>query len=325
MTVAILVLTALATAFISGSNDGATLVALNTRTGVISPLRAVVVLSVFVGLGPFVVGTAVASTVADGLVTFERAGGTLAFVVAGMSALVVVFVLSRRGLPTSVTLALTGGIVGAGIGFGLLVHWGVVAAVLLAGLIAPLLAATVGFIAASAEEWLKPPAMSRKLRRAGEWVGFTVESFAYGSNDAEKLVAIMAIAIGATTTGGRAGSIRLSPIGQVGMAAVFVPGVVVSVSKVARRVSERMVQVRSDTAIGVTLCASGVVLLTSWLGYPISSTQAATGALLGVGARSAPKRVQWGEAGAIAVAWMITLPASILLSAMAGVALRIVR
>ncbi len=326
VTVWILVAAALCTAVVSGSNDGATLVALNTRTGSISPLRAVVVLSVFVGVGPFLVGTAVASTVAHGLVGFEHSGGTLAFVVAVVCALAVVFVSSHRGLPTSVTLALTGSIVGAGVGFGLLVHWGVVAAVCLAGLCAPLVAAVAGFALASVELRLRPPAMRRRARRVTEWVGFVLESFAYGANDAEKLAAIMAVAIGATSTAGSRGSaLTLSPLGQVAIAVCFAPGIVISVRQVARRVSERMVQVRSDTAIGVSFCASGVVLVTSLFGYPISSTQAATGALLGVGARSEPSRVQWGQAGAIAVAWVVTLPTSVALAAVVGVTFRALR
>lgn len=320
LSIALLVAAALATALVSGSNDGATLVALNTRTTTISPINAIVILSVLVGLGPFLVGTAVATTVAHGLVAFEQHGGSVAFLVAVLCALVVVFALSHRGLPTSVTLALTGTIVGAGIGFGLPVHWGVVAAVLLAGVVAPLAAAAAGFAAASAEQHFQPPALPRRARRAVEWAGFVIEAFAYGSNDAEKLVAIMAVAIGSGTAG-----IRVSPLGQAGLALCFAPGILLSVRQVAARVSERMVQVRSDTVIGVTFCASGVVLVSSALGYPISSTQAATAALLGVGARVAPRRVQWGQAGAIGMAWVVTLPISIALAATVGVLFRVLR
>ncbi|MHB8191386.1 MAG: inorganic phosphate transporter [Ferrimicrobium sp.] len=311
---------ALATALVSGSNDGATLVALNTRTTMISPLNAVVVLSVLVGLGPLIVGTAVATTVAHGLVAFESIGGSAAFLVAVLCALLIVFILSHRGLPTSVTLALTGSIVGAGVGFGLPVHWAVVGAVLLAGVAAPLVAAVAGFALGASEQRLQPPALPRRARRGVEWLGFLIQSFAYGSNDAEKLVAIMAVALGSG-----AEVIRVSPLGQAAMALCFAPGILLSVRQVAARVSERMVQIRSDTAIGVAFCASGVVLVFSLLGYPISSTQAATAAALGVGARLAPWRVQWGQAGTIGMAWLVTLPLSIVLAAGVGVVFRVLR
>ncbi len=315
--VALLICAALLTAVVSGSNDGATLVALNTRTTTITPGLALMGLSAFVAFGPFLVGTAVARTVARGLVAFEQSGGSLAFLVAVACALAVVFFLSHRGMPTSVTLALTGTIVGSGLGFRLPVHWATVGAVLLAGLVAPLGAALAGYIVASIELRLKPPALPPRARRNAERLGFLLECFAYSSNDAEKLVAIMAIAIGTTS-----GAIRLSPLGQIGLGLCFAPGILLSLRQVARRVSERMVQVRSDTVIGVTFCASGVVLACSALGYPISSTQAATAALVGVGARVAPRRVQWGEAAAIGLAWVVTLPLALGLAAGAGFVIR---
>jgi PiT family inorganic phosphate transporter len=318
--VVVLVAVALATSLVSGSNDGATLVSLNTRTTTVSPRFAIVVLSIFVGLGPFLVGTAVATTLARGLVAFESSGGSLAFLVAVLSALVIVFALSHRGLPTSVTLALTGTIVGAGIGFSLPVHWVVVGAVLVSGLVAPGAAAVAGFAVASAEHRLRPPALPMRARRQVERLGFLIEALAYSSNDAEKLVAIMAVATGSTT-----GVLKASPFGQFAIALCFAPGILLSVHQVASRVAERMVRVRSDTAIGVTFCASGIVLVFSWLGYPISSTQAATAALIGTGARVSPRQVQWSDAAAIGLAWVVTLPISIGLAAAVGAAVRAVR
>jgi len=318
--VIVLVILALATALVSGSNDGATLVALNTRTTTIAPLRAMVVLAFFVAVGPMIVGTAVASTVAHGLVAFEKSGGELAFIVAIACALIVVFVLSHRGLPTSVTLAITGSIVGAGIGFALPVHWGVVVAVLLAGVVAPLSAALVAYVLTDIEQRLRPPELPRRFRKTVEWFGFLLQSFAYGTNDAEKLVAILAVALGIASNG-----VKISILGQIGVAILFIPGILLSVRQVAARVAERITHVRSDTAIEVTVCAAGVVLLSSLLGYPISSTQAATAALVGVGARTAPRQVQWSQIGRVGVAWLVTLPLAIGTAAIVGLVVRFIR
>jgi PiT family inorganic phosphate transporter len=318
--VIVLVILALATALVSGSNDGATLVALNTRTTTIAPLRAMVVLAFFVAVGPMIVGTAVASTVAHGLVAFEKSGGELAFIVAIACALIVVFVLSHRGLPTSVTLAITGSIVGAGIGFALPVHWGVVVAVLLAGVVAPLSAALVAYVLTDIEQRLRPPELPRRSRKTAEWFGFLLQSFAYGTNDAEKLVAILAVALGIASNG-----VKISILGQIGVAILFIPGILLSVRQVAARVAERITHVRSDTAIEVTVCAAGVVLLSSLLGYPISSTQAATAALVGVGARTAPRQVQWSQIGRVGVAWLVTLPLAIGTAAIVGLVVRFIR
>jgi len=318
--VIVLVILALAAALVSGSNDGATLVALNTRTTTIAPLRAMVVLAFFVAVGPMIVGTAVASTVAHGLVAFEKSGGELAFIVAIACALIVVFVLSHRGLPTSVTLAITGSIVGAGIGFALPVHWGVVVAVLLAGVVAPLSAALVAYVLTDIEQRLRPPELPRRFRKTAEWFGFLLQSFAYGTNDAEKLVAILAVALGIASNG-----VKISILGQIGVAILFIPGILLSVRQVAARVAERITHVRSDTAIEVTVCAAGVVLLSSLLGYPISSTQAATAALVGVGARTAPRQVQWSQIGRVGVAWLVTLPLAIGTAAIVGLVVRFIR
>lgn len=320
LTTGVLLALAFATALVSGSNDGATLVALNTRTTTVSPLRAVALLAVFVAVVPMIVGTAVAATVARGLVAFEQQGGTLAFLSAVSCALVLVYVLSHRGLPTSVTLAITGALVGAGLGFGLPVHWSTVLAVLLAGVVAPLLAAVVGFVLADLELRLRPPQLPRRLRRAAEWTGCALQFFAYGSNDAEKLVAIVAVAFGLGPAG-----VAISSPSQAVLGVFFAIGVLLSVRQVAARVAERIVRVRSDTAIEVTMGAALVVLGTSLIGYPISSTQAATAALVGVGARTAPRQLQWGQIGRIGLAWVVTLPLAFAAAALVGLVVRLVR
>lgn len=320
LTTGVLLALAFATALVSGSNDGATLVALNTRTTTVSPLRAVALLAVFVAVVPMIVGTAVAATVARGLVAFEQQGGALAFLCAISCALLLVFLLSHHGLPTSVTLAITGALVGAGVGFGLPVHWGTVLAVLLAGVVAPFLAAVVGFLLADLELRLRPPQLPRPARKVAEWAGCTLQFFAYGSNDAEKLVAIVAVAFGLGPTG-----VAISTPSQAVIGLCFAAGVLLSVRQVAARVAERIVRVRSDTAIEVTMGAALVVLGTSLIGYPISSTQAATAALVGVGARSAPRQLQWGQIGRIGLAWVVTLPLAFGSAALVGLVVGLLR
>ncbi|MHB1613195.1 MAG: inorganic phosphate transporter, partial [Actinomycetes bacterium] len=122
MTAALLLVAALAYAVACGANDGGMLVGLATRTGTIPPLLATVTMVVAVIAGPFVIGTTVANTLAHGLVSAAapRRSGTV-LVLAVLVSVLVVLVLSRWGLPTSLTLALVGGIVGAGLGAGLAV------------------------------------------------------------------------------------------------------------------------------------------------------------------------------------------------------------
>lgn len=110
---------ALAFAAISGFNDGSTLIALSLPNVALRPLASIAILVAAVALIPLVGGARVAETLARGLVSFEGQGGKALFLVAVLVALGVTFALSRRSLPTSLTLALLGAIVGTGIGRGL--------------------------------------------------------------------------------------------------------------------------------------------------------------------------------------------------------------
>jgi PiT family inorganic phosphate transporter len=145
--VTLLALTAVAFALVTGANDGATLVAINLPNPAIRPPAAIAILAIAVAVIPFA-GARVAETLALGLVSFEGGGGESHFLGAVVAALAVVFVLSRRGLPTSLTLALLGAIVGTGLGLGLSVSWATVITVVLIGLAAPAVSSIGGLLTA---------------------------------------------------------------------------------------------------------------------------------------------------------------------------------
>ncbi|NLE23402.1 MAG: hypothetical protein GX624_11595 [Actinobacteria bacterium] len=297
-------------ALVSGANDGATLAVMGTRTRRITPTVAVVVLMGLVALGPLVVGTAVATTLARRLVSFEGSQGRMALLAAVVAALVVVFALNKRGTPTSLTLSLTGGIVGAGLGAGLSVQWPAIAGVLLVGLAAPLLSVPAG--------WLVYRAMGGPLGRfiathcinAAQYVGYVLLGLAYSANDAQKMVAIIAIGTAA----------QLDPVaatvpGQLSIAALFGAGVLLTLRTMASRVGEGVMYIRTPHFIATSIGSSCVVLATSLLGVPVSTTQAATGAAVGSGVATTPFGVRWKEVSRIGVAWAVTMPLSLGLGA----------
>jgi PiT family inorganic phosphate transporter len=117
-TITPLVVAALAFAVITGANDGASLVGTNLASKAFSPTAAIVLLVVAVIFGPFVLGTAVATTLARGLVGFEGRSGDVALFIAVVVAVGLVYGVGHFGLPTSVTHALTGAIIGVGLGAG---------------------------------------------------------------------------------------------------------------------------------------------------------------------------------------------------------------
>jgi inorganic phosphate transporter, PiT family len=307
-------------ALMSGANDGATLVAMGTRTRIVRPEVGIAILVVTVALGPLLVGTAVATTLAHRLVSFGGEDGRVALLAAVVTSLLVVFILTRRGTPTSLTLALTGGIVGAGLGAGLPVQWPTVSKVLLIGIAAPLLSIPAGWLV---YEIMRGPAgrfIARHFIGETQYVGYLLQCLAYSANDAQKMVAIVAIGSAA----------QLDPVtatvrGQLAIAVLFGAGILLTVRVMASRVGEGVMYIRTPHFIATSIGSSCVVLATSALGVPVSSTQAATGAAVGSGVATSPFSLRWKEVSRIGLAWVITLPISIVLAAALAAAGRLAR
>ncbi len=307
---AFLLASASAFALVSGANDGSTLVAMGTRTRAIPPAVGIAVMLVLVAVGPLLVGTAVATTLAHRLVAFGGAEGRVALLAAVVTALIVVFVLTRRGTPTSLTLALTGGIVGAGIGARLPVQWPVVGKVLVIGLAAPLLSVVAGWLVYRALRGPLGRLVAQRFIHVSQYLGFALQCLAYSANDAQKMVAIVAIGTSA----------QLNPVaatveGQLAIALLFGAGILLTLRVMAGRVGEGVMYIRTPHFIATSIGSSVVVLATSVLGVPVSSTQAATGAAVGSGVAASPFSIRWNEVSKIGLAWVITLPVSIVLAA----------
>ena len=306
----LLLASASAFALVSGANDGSTLVAVGTRTRVVSPRAGIAIMMVMVAVGPLLVGTAVATTLAHRLVSFGGVEGRVALLAAVITALVVVFALTRRGTPTSLTLALTGGIVGAGIGARLPVQWPVVGKVLAVGFAAPLLSVPAGWLVYLVLRGPVGRLVAQRFIRVSQYLGFVLQCLAYSANDAQKMVAIVAIGTSA----------QLNPVaatvgGQLAIALLFGVGILLTVRVMAGRVGEGVMYIRTPHFIATSVGSSVVVLATSLLGVPVSSTQAATGAAVGSGVATSPFSIRWNEVSKIGLAWVITLPISIVLAA----------
>ncbi len=317
---ALLLASAAGFALVSGANDGATLTVMGTRTRRITPAVAVACLMALVAVGPLLVGTAVATTLAHRLVSFQGENGRIALLAAVVTALVVVFGLTRRGTPTSLTLALTGGIVGAGLGAGLPVQWSVIFKVIAIGIAAPLLSVPAGWLVYRILSGPLGRLIARRFINGAQYVGYLLQCLAYAANDAQKMVAIIAIGTSA----------RLDPVaatvpGQLAIAGLFGAGILLTVRTMAAGVGEGVMYIRTPHYIATAIGSSCVVLATSALGVPVSTTQAATGAAVGSGVATSPFGIRWNQVSRIVVAWLVTLPLSVGLGAALAAAGRLVR
>lgn len=311
---------ALGFATVNGVNDGGALVATGLKVPALRPLTAVGMLGVALVAAPALLGLQVAETLARRLVSFDAAGGAgadarLALLVAVVTAVAVVLVLSWRGLPTSLTLALVGGITGAGLGAGLTVSWPILGLVLAAGLAAPVVGAAAGFLLSRLAGRLPHSGRARARVRAAHVVGFGLQCFAYATNDGQKMMAVLAVATGAAQGSGR---LALGVAELALLAGLFCVGLVLGLRPAAATLSAEIIPARPSDAVAAELSSGGAVLGSAALGAPVSMTQSVAAALVGAGMSRGYQRVRWRAAGRLGLAWLITLPVSGALAAAAA-------
>lgn len=307
-------LAAVVFAFASGLNDGATLIAINLPNLALRPLVSLGILAAAIVAVPLVFGTLVAQTVAGRLVSFEGQGGERSFLVAVVVALLIVGLLSRRGIPTSLTLALMGAIVGTGLGQGRAVSWVTILGVTAVGIASPLASGAAGLLVVRGLGRVPlRGAASAQLRVLGA-LAFLLQALAYAANDGQKMIAVWAIA-GGLDAGRR---IVAEVPSQLMLAASFAVGTLVGIERFAGRLGRGVLPVRALHSMASEFGSASAVLLSALLGAPVSTTQASTAALVGAGVSEAIWRVRWEHATRIALAWLVTLPSSALAGALAA-------
>jgi inorganic phosphate transporter, PiT family len=300
---------------VTGANDGAALASMSARVVPGSLGVAMLVLTTAVVAAPLVT-VHVAVTLAERLVGFEAGAGQLSMLVAVTVSVGVVGLLAARGEPTSLTLALVGALGGAGLGSGLPVAWTWLFGVLLAAAIAPVAAAMLASAGTRVAALVPTRRPLRSRLRFGHRVGFALQAVAYATNDAQKMLAVAAIAL--------PGLLALegpSPLGLLGIGVLFLVGSIAGLRRVGRTLSDSVLPVRPPSAVAAELSSGTAVLLSSFVGAPVSMTQSITGGLLGSSVRTGYRSVRWGVALRLVRAWIVTLPAAFLSAALAAAVL----
>jgi inorganic phosphate transporter, PiT family len=312
-----LLVAAVAFAVVNGVNDGGALLSVGLDVRTLRPLTALVWLATAVAVTPLVIGTAVATTLTSRLVTLEGPDGPLSLVVAVVVAVVVTWGLAARGLPTSLTLGVVGAIAGAGVGAGLAVSWATVGVVLALGLAAPFVGLAVAWVLTRlVGAWPSPRPLDQRTRR---WhlVAFGAQCVAYGANDGQKMLAVLAVAAGSAA----GGAVPVIGWQLAVVAAAFFVGAAIGLPRVARTLGGGVVAVRPHEAVSSELASAAVVLATGAFGAPVSMTQAVSGGLVGAGGTRGWSRVRWVAVTKLGAAWVVTLPAAFVAAAAATGAL----
>jgi len=307
---------------VSGLNDGGNLLASFTSGRVITPPMAALLMLACL-LGPLVLGTAVARTIGTNVIDLGGQG-ELGFVLIVGSGLSIVLLSWRFGIPTSMTLALVGGMLGWTLASGgrSEILWGGVARVLI-GMPVSVLG---GGVLALAIYWgirrllgTQPHASLLRLARL-QLLTAAVQAFAYGANDMEKSVGLIAVSVSLANHQQLSFS---SPLPIIGAFGFFYLGALVGGWRVASRIGFGVLKVRPVQAFAQQLASGTVVAALAAGGAPVSMTQTIDGGLVGVGAAQRASSVRWGIVRELLFSWLLTLPLAVIVAAALHFSVRI--
>ncbi len=304
--------TALVFDFTNGFHDTANSVATSISTRALSPRIAVTMAAILNFAGAFI-SLEVAATIASGIVDAELI--TPAIVFSGLvGAIAWNLATWYFGLPSSSSHALIGGVVGSAFvaeGPDAVYGSGLVDKVIVPALVAPVLAFLVGGLAILVAYRIvgrqRPGPVVRGFR-LGQIISASLLALSHGTNDAQKTMGIIVLAL--VANGNLAAGADVPTWVVVSAASAIALGTYVGGWRIIRTMGSRIIKM--DPAQG--FCAQGigatVIMAASHVGFPLSTTQVISGAIMGTGAAKRVSAVRWGVAGNIVTAWVLTLPAS---------------
>jgi inorganic phosphate transporter, PiT family len=314
----IVVVTALAFDFTNGFHDTANAVATSISTRALPPRVAVALAAVLNFAGAFI-SLEVAATIASGIVDPDVVTPEIVF--AGLVGAIAWNLLTWwLGLPSSSSHALIGGVVGATVaaaGTAGVLGDGLVESVVVPALVAPVLAFCVAglgiLLCYRIVGTLRPGPVNRGFR-LGQVVTGSLFSLSHGTNDAQKTMGVIFLALVANGNLSTGDDVPVWVV--ISAASAIAAGTYVGGWRIIRTMGARIIKM--DPAQGFSSQAAGaaVILSASQAGFPLSTTHVISGGIMGAGAAKRLSAVRWGVAGNIAVAWVLTLPMAALVGAL---------
>jgi inorganic phosphate transporter, PiT family len=308
----IVVATALAFDFTNGFHDTANAIATSISTRAMSP-RVAVAMSASLNFAGAFLSLEVAATIAKGIV--EPGFITPSVVFAGLvGAIAWNLATWYLGLPSSSSHALIGGVVGSALaaaGSKAVLGDGLVEKVIVPALIAPILAFTAAGLAILVCYRIvgrqRPGTVSRGFR-LGQILSGSLFSLSHGTNDAQKTMGILFLALVAN------GDLKATddvPVWIIVSAATAIAaGTYVGGWRIIRTMGSKILKMDPAQGFAAQAAGAAVILSASHVGFPLSTTHVISGGIMGAGAAKRVSAVRWGVAGNIVVAWVLTLPAS---------------
>ncbi|GAA3630053.1 inorganic phosphate transporter [Microlunatus ginsengisoli] len=324
----VVVLTALAFDFTNGFHDTANAMATSIATGALKPRVAVALSAALNLLGAFL-SIQVALTVSNKIISIQGPNGEPVPGLMGTPILVIIFaglvggILWNLttwlfGLPSSSSHALFGGLIGAAIaalGLGGVKWDGVITSIIIPAVASPVIAGTVAGIGTWIVFKIVASIPERRRDSGFRWgqVGSaSLVSLAHGTNDAQKTMGVITLAL--IAYGSWTSTSSIPTWVKIACALTIAAGTYVGGWRVIRTLGKGLVEISSPQGMAAETSSAVIILSSSHLGMALSTTHVATGSILGSGVgKHAP--VRWGVAGRMAIAWVITLPAAAIVGA----------
>jgi inorganic phosphate transporter, PiT family len=312
-----LILVALAFDFLNGLHDAANSIATVVATRLLKPVHAVAFAAVFNFAAYFLTIAfpslhKVAETIGQGLIDKNLVTPAVVFgaLVGAMFWNVVTWL---RGIPSSSSHALVGGMIGSGVAHAGLtgVQWSGLNKTLIAIVLSPTIGMILAMFVMLITSWMFRRANSRVAERsfrALHLVSSGAYSLSHGLNDAQKTMGIITVLL--YSTGYLHGEFAVPHWVAIACYIAIALGTLTGGWKIIETMGSRITKLSQHQGFSASLAGSVVLFSASWLGIPVSTTHTITGAVIGAGTARRASAVRWGVAGNVVTAWIITIPAS---------------
>jgi PiT family inorganic phosphate transporter len=312
-----LILVALAFDFLNGLHDAANAIATVVATRLLKPVTAVA-FAAFFNFAAYFLALAVpelhrvADTIGKGLIDKDLVTPAVVFgaLVGAMFWNVVTWL---KGIPSSSSHALVGGIIGAGVAHAGMtgIQWGGLNKTLVAIVLSPTLGMILAMLIMLITSWLGVRATAAGAERTFRILHLcssAMYSLGHGLNDAQKTMGIIAVLL--YSTGYMQGDFHVPHWVALSCYVAIGFGTLCGGWKIIETMGTRITKLSQHQGFSASLGGSFMLFTASWLGIPVSTTHTITGCIIGAGAARRASAVRWQVAGNVMTAWVITIPAS---------------
>ncbi|MGE5372750.1 MAG: anion permease [Solirubrobacterales bacterium] len=320
----LIVVIALAFDFVNGFHDTANVIATSVSTRALSPRNAILLATVFNFVGALT-GTAVAKTIGKGIVPPENLAGAHAgtiLIAALLGAITWNLITWYFGIPSSSSHALIGGLTGASVsalGFSS-IEWGGFVKILIALVTSPIAGLLFGSLVMLILFWIfresDPHQLNKRFLMMQVLTAISM-SWAHGSNDAQKSMGIitLAILVSGGATAAQLGEFAIPTWVIMACAAAMAGGTMLGGWRIIRTMGAKIFRLEPINGFAADFTSASVIFAATSLGLPVSTTHVVASSIMGVGMAKRFRGVRWDTARQIVMAWAITIPASALVGA----------